>query len=400
MTKEADADMASEWGEPDEQVPAFNTAIGLPPGKGEPATVSKRALARVNAEVKNDHADSMRYHQEVAQVASLFAKRAIQPDEIAALRRSMFDTVKKGLNEVDQVIMGLKTWTPTQTRLFAILTERVMPKLSNITVEDNTAKKLEDLSLDELEAIALGKKKAGAVDAIVREAGVLDEAAEKHERREAKADVTRQLAYIDALDQAEKHYIARQIDKPAAEIEREGVKAGSKRQPKFTDEQLANVRAARHKGPEHYWREKGMTEEQIAERKAEIMERRLATKAKLRAERLTRLAVKQGLDADAEEAAKLLQKTRQKTLREFRVNPLKGVRKPTTLAKQAAARAEQAAEQERRALAPRVYGHIEGVPMEKPTLADVREHRPDLFVPSENGLGTGEGLDELDSSKA
>lgn len=374
-----------------ELVPAFDASLGLPMGDGEPDKVPKKALDKLNNQIRDEHLDVLRYHNEAAQVASLFAKRAIRPDEIAALRRQMFDVVKKGLVEVEQVVMGQKTWSPTQTRLFAILTERVMPKLSNITVEDNTAKKLEDLSLDELEAIALGKKKAGAVDAVVKRAEVYDEQAEKVERREAKRDVVRQLSYIDALDKAEKDYIARIIDRPASEIADDQMRKAMKPQPKHTPEQLARVRQARKKTMEDYWREQGYTDEEIVAKKEEVMRKRLLTKAQLRAEKMERLAVKQGLDDDAMEVARKLRNERLRTLREFRVPPAKGVRSSTKLARDAIKRAEAEAKRADRELRPRIYGAfpIEGVSEEQRktlTLDKLRELRPDLFAPSKRIL--------------
>lgn len=383
------------------KVPAFDSAIGLAPAEGPGAVlVDKQALEKLNAEIKTEHADALRYHNEAAQVASLFAKRAIRPDEIAALRRSMFDTVRRGLAEVDQVIMGRKTWSATQTRLFAILTERVMPKLSNITIEDAAPKKLEDLTMEELEAIALGKKKADAVDAVIKEAEVLDEQAEKRERREAKRDVIRQLAYVDALDEAEKAYIARQIDKPSVEIAEESARQAVKRQPKHTPEQLENVRRARKLTYEDHWRASGMSEEEIARRKAEAIAKREATKAQLKAEKLARLAVTQGLDGDAQEMARQLDKVRKRTLADFRVHNRKGVRSASTLARQAALRERKAARKEERDLNPTVYAAgVAGLPEGhngRMKLSELRALRPDLFVPQPDGLGLGlEGDDPV-----
>lgn len=374
-------------------VPAFESAIGQAPvtGKGS-VRVRKDALDRVNGEIAEERKDEMRFHNEVAQVASLFATRAIRPDEIAALRRRMFETVSKGLTEVDAVIQGQKKWTPTQVRLFAILTERVMPKLSNIVVEDATTKKIEDLTLEELEALALGKSKANAVDAVVRQAAVLDEAAEKVERREAKQEVTRQLAYIDALDTAEKKYIARKIGSKIEEA-----KPGDKPQPPPTTEQIAKVRKA-HVSHREHWKNQGMTDEQIEQRMKEAVAKRLATAAAIRAEKLERLAVNAGLGEDEREMARTLEKTRRQTLKEFRVNPLKGVRSQTALTREATLREKRRARQEEREENPRVYVRgVAGVPEDKLDtirLREFRELRPDLFVPDpKTGLGLPEGDD-------
>jgi hypothetical protein len=370
------------------KIKAFDAALGLPMGAGEPTTVSKEHLDKLNLEIKDEHGDVLRYHQEAAQVASLFAKRAIRPDEIAALRRRMFETVSKGLAEVDQVISGTKTWTPTQTRLFAILTERVMPKLSNITVEDNTSKKLEEMSIEELETIALGKKKAGAVDAVMLKAEGFDEQAEKFERTETKRTVLRELAYVDALGQAEQEYIARQVSRPMAEIAEDAKAQALKPQPKFTDEQLANVRAARKVSNADRWRAQGFSEEEIVAKTKERLEKIAVTKAQLKSWKMTRMAVKQGLDDDARDVAKKIRNVRNKTLAEFKVHSSKGIRRPTKLAKDAQLRVVRKAAQDKRDLSPRIMNKrpIEGVPDEElPTLTldRLRELRPDLFVADE-----------------
>lgn len=375
-------------------VPAFDSAIGQAPVSGDGAiVVRKDALDRVNKEIEEERKEELRYHNEVAQVASLFAARAIRPDEIAALRRRMFETVSNGLGEVDQVIMGTKKWSPTQVRLFAILTERVMPKLSSIVVEDATTKKMEDLTLEELEAIALGKKKADAVDAIVRQAEVFDEAADKVERREAKQSVIRQLAYIDALDDAEKKYVARKIGSVIEEQE-----PGAKPQPAPTPEQIAKVRERRVSHREH-WRRQGYSEEEVEAKWQASENKRQATLAQKRAEKLSRIAVKGGLDEDGVDMARTLEKTRRKTLKEFRVNPLKGVRSQTALTREAAEREARRARREQTEENPRVYVRgVAGVPEDKVDsirLREFRELRPDLFVPDpRTGLGLGEGLDE------
>lgn len=373
----------------DEKVPAFDAALGLPMRAGEPATVSKRALEEVNREVVEENKEAMRYHQEAAQVASLMAKRAIRPDEIAALRRRMFDTVSRNMAVVDQVLAGQVKWSPTQTRLFALLTERVMPKLSSITVEDPTSKKLEDLSIEELEAIALGKKKASAVDAVIKQAEVYDEMADKVERREARKGVLEELAYIDGLSQAEREYVARKV---AAKAEPEEDQGGKRKpQPSPTDEALANLRKSHEGGLHGIWRRKGYTEEQIEVMERERQAKIAATKAQLKAEKARRLAATMGLDEDAREVAKSIARHRRKTLKEFKVHGLKGVRKPTALAKEAMQRAEREQRRAQRDEGIRIFNtrSIPGVPDEELktlTLDRLRELRPDLFEQANPGV--------------
>ena len=147
-------------------VPAFETSAGLDPRSNakKPVVVNRYALENFTKSVSPD---VLKNQIEAANVEALFAKRAIRPDEIAALRRRMFEVVVDGLEDVAKVMTGSKEWSNVQVRLFSILAERVMPKLSTITVEDSTSKKLEDLSIEELEKIALGKKNHEAVDAVM-----------------------------------------------------------------------------------------------------------------------------------------------------------------------------------------------------------------------------------------
>lgn len=389
-------------------VRAFESSIGLPTEGGAIVLVEKADLEGFNKEIKEEHQPALRYHTEAASVAALFAARAIRPDEIAALRRRMFETVSKGLQEVDQVVMGTKQWTPTQVRLFAILTERVMPKLSSITVEDTTGKKkLEDLSLEELEAIALGKKKAGAVDAVIREAEVRDGQAEKSERREMKATVIRELAHITAIDEAEKKYIARQASRPMAEIEAQTIKQAAKPMPKQTEEQVASRRASSAR-LETYWRNRGHSEEEIAAKAKARLDKIAETKAELRKQKeeaIRRVAVKNGL-GDAEEVAEDISRFRAQTMREFRVHNRKGARTQASLVREAERRGREAEKLKQKGLNPLISKHLklEGIPPEEREglrLQRLRELRPDIFEKPPSpyvrlGDGTNEGAGIFD----
>ena len=199
-----------------EAIPAFETSAGIPsktkPRK--PVVVNRTALENFSKDI--DPA-VQQYQLEAANIASMFAKRAIRPDEIAALRRRMFEVVSDGVEDVAKVMRGEKEWSNTQVRLFSILTERVMPKLSNITVEDNTSKKLEDMSLEELEQIALGKKKHEAVDAVIKQGKDLEQDAEADEKKEAAK--LRKIKHLASIDEAEKAYAkAKQPKEVAAPV--------------------------------------------------------------------------------------------------------------------------------------------------------------------------------------
>jgi hypothetical protein len=212
-----------------EAVPAFETSIGLSPTSNgqKPVVVNAQALENFN---RNVSPAVLKHQLEAANVAALFSKRAIRPDEIAAMRRRMFNVVNTSLNDVEQVLSGQKQWNNTQVRLFSILTERVMPKLTSITVDDNSSKKLEDLSLEELEEIAMGKKKATAVDAIVKQGAGLEAEAERREAAEFDASTDAKLAEVASLAQAEQEFVKRQTQPEVAEegvLKKRGHTSGS-----------------------------------------------------------------------------------------------------------------------------------------------------------------------------
>jgi hypothetical protein len=185
-----------------EAIPAFETSAGIAPRSAatKPVIVNKTALENF---VKGVDPVLQKHQLEAANVAALFAKRAIRPDEIAALRRRMFEVVGDGLEDVAQVIAGKKQWSPVQVRLFSLLTERVMPKLATITTEDKSAKKIEELSMEELEALALGKKNHEAIDAVVKQGKELDAEAERTENASANRKLKKITHTIASIDEAE-----------------------------------------------------------------------------------------------------------------------------------------------------------------------------------------------------
>ncbi len=81
-----------------------------------------------------------------------------------------------------------------------------MPKLSNIVVKDDTSKKIDDLSIEELESIALGKKNHEAVDAVIKKGDELDRQAMQSESVSAGKKLKRITTQVASLDAAEKAY--------------------------------------------------------------------------------------------------------------------------------------------------------------------------------------------------
>jgi hypothetical protein len=343
-------------------------------------------LEKWNEEMKLRGVHNPRSMTAAVNMAALFAKRAIRPDEVAALRRDMFDVVKKNMGTVEQVLEGKKTWSPTQVRLFSLLTERVMPKLSSITVDDTSTKRLEDMSIEELEMIALGKKKATAVDAVIKTGEVLDEVAEKRERREAKAQVLSELAHVTSIDDAEKAYIAEKAAISSRELAAQDSRQFSKYQPPTSPEEVGRRRATAFGAKisvKDRWREKGFTEEEIEAKEAERMANWRDSNARRQKALQERIARNGGL-SDGAKLPSQIDSIRRKTLREFRVDPARGVRDQAAVLKERNKEEADLAKRLEKRNNPRVYrGRLfpanEGDPKVL-TLQQLRVERPDLFV--------------------
>lgn len=196
-------------------VPAFETSAGIPGKKtgrkAKPVVVNRYALENFNSSVSPA---VIKNQLEVANVAALFAKRAVRPDEIAALRRRMFDVVSEATEEVAEVLMGRKEWNPVQVRLFSILVEKTIHK--PISPKLDSPQKIEDMTVEELEAIARGKMKEEAVDVIVKDGKKL-EAQELASEERATKKVLRNsdLAKIASIGDATDEFIKAHTEKQA-----------------------------------------------------------------------------------------------------------------------------------------------------------------------------------------
>jgi hypothetical protein len=200
-------------------IPAFESSAGLAKDphdrRSKPVMVDKHALANFAA-----NADPVAQRELIAaaNVAALYSKKAIRPDEIAAVRRRALEIVVEGLQSAEEVMRGTKVWSNVQVRVFGLLLERTIPKMSTITIESAAVKTMEEMTMDELEALALGKKNHEAVDAVVKQAGELDVAANRTESVSAAKKLKHALAEIASIDAAEKSYKADLNKAPAGRV--------------------------------------------------------------------------------------------------------------------------------------------------------------------------------------
>ena len=85
----------------------------------------------------------------------------VTPMQVDRVRRSVLDIVRKEIPNVREVLDGTRKWDNQQVRLFGMLLNKVMPDLHHSfnehTVEN---KKMHELTIDELEAIAIQATKS------------------------------------------------------------------------------------------------------------------------------------------------------------------------------------------------------------------------------------------------
>lgn len=384
----------------DRLVPAFESSLGI--GKPDAVMVPESQLKEVNKKV----APNVRYAMKSANIASLYAKRAVRPDEIAALRREMFEVVRRNLPEVEQVILGNKAWKSSQVRLYALLTERVIPKMQSVSIEDNTQKRVEDLSIEELEALALGKKREvqERLNTIEIEAKEIEASESRVETEETRREVVRELANIQALDDAEKKYITRLAMQKPDEAAKAEARRQEKAMPSHTPEQMEKIRQKNGRSLEQRWRDAGYTDEEIKEKMAEVVAKRAATRKKTMELKDQDIGYGCGLKSAERAIIEDIKESRNKTFREFRVNPLKGRRSKSVVQREI--EKKQKAEQRRydKEVNPLVFTTGKGLGIEEDItgihLQELKERYPHLFEVSEEDREKIREIDRRDYERA
>lgn len=384
----------------DRLVPAFESSLGI--GKPDAVMVPESQLIEANKRA----APNVRYAMKSANIASLYAKRAVRPDEIAALRREMFEVVRRNLPEVEQVILGNKAWKSSQVRLYALLTERVIPKMQSVSIEDNTQKRVEDLSIEELEALALGKKREvqERLNTIEIEAKEIEASESRVETEETRREVVRELANIQALDDAEKKYITRLAMQKPEEAAKAEARRQEKAMPSHTPEQMEKIRQKNGRSLEQRWRDAGYTDEEIKEKMAEVVAKRAATRKKTMELKDQDIGYGCGLKSAERAIIEDIKESRNKTFREFRVNPLKGRRSKSVVQREI--EKKQKAEQRRydKEVNPLVFTTGKGLGIEEDItgihLQELKERYPHLFEVSEEDREKIREIDRRDYERA
>jgi len=90
-------------------------------------------------------------------MTKLASQVEFSPAESQKIRTKISNYMSTQLEDANAVVMGTKSWNPTQARVFGILLNKVIPDLNaSFHQHEHSTKQLTDLSRDELEAIAQG----------------------------------------------------------------------------------------------------------------------------------------------------------------------------------------------------------------------------------------------------
>ena len=91
------------------------------------------------------------------EMTKLASKVEFSPAESQKIRTQICNYMSTQLEDANAVVMGAKSWNPTQARVFGILLNKVIPDLNaSFHQHEHSTKALTDLSREELEAIAQG----------------------------------------------------------------------------------------------------------------------------------------------------------------------------------------------------------------------------------------------------
>ena len=95
--------------------------------------------------------------RKVKEMTELIARTELTPTESAKIRGQIASYMRDQITDAHQVVMGAKSWNPTQARVFSTMLNKVVPDLNASYVQhEHSTKQVTDLSRDELEAIAQG----------------------------------------------------------------------------------------------------------------------------------------------------------------------------------------------------------------------------------------------------
>lgn len=257
-----------------------------------------------------------------------------------------------------------------------------------------------------MEALALGKKREvqERLNTIEIEAKEIEASESRVETEETRREVVRELANIQALDDAEKKYITRLAMQKPDEAAKSEARRQEKAQPAHTPEQMEKIRQKNGRSLEQRWRDAGYTDEEIKEKMAEVVAKRAATRKKTMELKDQDIGYGCGLKSAERAIIEDIKESRNKTFREFRVNPLKGRRSKSVVQREI--EKKQKAEQRRydKEVNPLVFTTGKGLGIEEDItgihLQELKERYPHLFEVSEEDREKIREIDRRDYERA
>lgn len=184
---------------------------------------------------------------DAANLASLYAKKAVTPEEVASLRRRIYNIVDRRLGKAAGFLDGTVDWNANQVRMFGLLLDRVMPKLNHTFNEVNiNSKPAHELTREELERIVL---EGGGAAANLKGAIIDAEFEEIEQDRAGNKSMAHFLAKQATMDQHEREAIDRALrieaDKRARTLRKE-----SGTDPRNPQRNTMNALLRKHNGDE------------------------------------------------------------------------------------------------------------------------------------------------------
>lgn len=175
-----------------------------------PLTGAEITLSKERVRTRK-HQEALALAEKTSVLASYMAKKGVTPEEIAHVRKKIFHIVNYNVGQAEKVLSGEIKWDSNQTRIFGMLLDRVIPKVSHThTTVDISSKPLHELSRSEIESLL--SQSGNVIEQISTEASVI-EAAEESSRR---SDETRILN--NAIDTLIDAHAITATDKIAKEI--------------------------------------------------------------------------------------------------------------------------------------------------------------------------------------
>lgn len=151
---------------------------------------------------------------DAANLASLYAKKAVTPEEVASLRRRIYNIVDRRLGKAAGFLDGTVDWNANQVRMFGLLLDRVMPKLNHTFNEVNISNKpAHELTREELERIVL---EGGSTASGIKGAVIDAEFEEIEQDKAGSKSMAHFLAKQATIDQHEREAIDRALRIDAA----------------------------------------------------------------------------------------------------------------------------------------------------------------------------------------